>query len=179
MQQRDPVSTICRLLPKGSGNLLVVSFAWLVALDLSMPKRSGVNSAFFPLSFKQLVLPTELWNYFVLTHPNYSYSKINPDGIVLEKNEPFSFTTVVKKSFLTFPKLEDETFQDSLSLISEDLTFHVSGFPDPMPHVQAPRVDIQMEILSVGPMFGRYWYAKNGPTEEQETPYHANAAEYT
>jgi hypothetical protein len=125
------------------------------------------------------VLPTELWNYFVLTHPNYSYSKINPDGIVLEKNEPFSFTTVVKKSFLTFPKLEDETFQDSLSLISEDLTFHVSGFPDPMPHVQAPRVDIQMEILSVGPMFGRYWYAKNGPTEEQETPYHANAAEYT
>jgi hypothetical protein len=142
-------------------------------------KEIRVNSAFFPLSFKQLVLPTELWNYFVLTHPNYSYSKINPDGIVLEKNEPFSFTTVVKKSFLTFPKLEDETFQDSLSLISEDLTFHVSGFPDPMPHVQAPRVDIQMEILSVGPMFGRYWYAKNGPTEEQETPYHANAAEYT
>ncbi|WJX42822.1 hypothetical protein P8452_30007 [Trifolium repens] len=138
------------------------------------------NSAFFPLSFEQLVLPTELWNYFTFTHPNYSYSKINPAGIVLEKNEPFSFSTVVKKSFLTFPKLEDETFQDSLSLLSEDLTFHVSGFPDPMPRVQAPRVDIQMEILSVGPMFGRYWYAKNGSTEEQqETPYHANAAEYT
>ncbi|GAU13807.1 hypothetical protein TSUD_261340 [Trifolium subterraneum] len=138
------------------------------------------NNAFFPLSFEQLVLPTELWNYFTFTHPNYSYSKINPAGIVLEKKEPFSFSTVVKKSFLTFPKLEDETFQDSLSLLSEDLTFHVSGFPDPMPRVQSPRVDIQMEILSVGPMFGRYWYAKNGSTEEQqEAPYHANAAEYT
>jgi hypothetical protein len=60
----------------------------------------------------------------VFTHLNYSYSKINPAGIVLEKNEPFSFTTVVKKSFLTFPKLEDETFQDILSLLSEDVTFH-------------------------------------------------------
>jgi hypothetical protein len=49
----------------------------------------------------------------------------------------------------------------------------------PVPRVQAPRVDIQTEILSVGPMFGHYWYAKNGSTEEQETPYHANAAEYT
>lgn len=138
------------------------------------------NSAFFPLSFEQLVLPTELWNYFTFTHPNYSYSKINIAGAVLEKNEPFTFSTVIKKSLLTFPKLEDETFQDSISLLSEDLTFHVSGFPDPMPRVQAPRVDIQMEILSVGPMFGRYWHAQNGSTgEQQETPYHANAAEYT
>ncbi|KAJ1392154.1 hypothetical protein SESBI_36030 [Sesbania bispinosa] len=138
------------------------------------------SSAFFPLSFEQLVIPTELWNYFRFTHPNYSYSKIDLAGIVLEKNEPFSFTTVIKKSLLTFPKLEDnESFQDSLSLLSEDLTFHVSGFPDPMPNVMAPRVDIQMEILSVGPLFGRYWYAQNGTTGEQETPYHANAAEYT
>ncbi|TKY64526.1 hypothetical protein E2542_SST14424 [Spatholobus suberectus] len=138
------------------------------------------SSAFFPLSFEQLVLPSELWNYFKLTNPNYSYSKTNLAGTILEKNEPFSFTTVIKKSLLTFPKLEDnEAFQDSLSLLSEDLTFHVSGFPDPMPNVLAPRVDIQMEILSVGPLFGRYWYAQNGSTSEQETPYHAEAAEYT
>lgn len=139
------------------------------------------NSAFYPLSFEQLVLPSELWNYFRFTHPNYSYSKIDLAGTVLEKNEPFSFTTVIKKSLLTFPKLEDnEAFQDSLSLLSEDLSFHVTGFPDPMPRVQAPRVDIQMEILSVGPLFGRYWYAQNGSTwEQQETPYHPNAAEYT
>ncbi|XP_027191538.1 uncharacterized protein [Cicer arietinum] len=137
------------------------------------------NSAFFPLSFEQLVLPSELWNYFMFTHPNYSYTKIVPAGTVLEKNEPFSFTTVIKKSLLTFPKLEEVTFQDSLSLLSEDLTFHVSGFPDPMPRVQSPRVDIQMEILSIGPMFGRYWYTQNASTEEQGTLYRANAAEYT
>ncbi|XP_020227447.1 uncharacterized protein LOC109808741 [Cajanus cajan] len=138
------------------------------------------SSAFFPLSFEQLVLPSELWNYFRLTNPSYSYSKTNLAGTVLEKNEPFSFSTVIKKSLLTFPKLEDnEAFQDSLSLLSEDLTFHVSGFADHAPNVLSPRVDIQMEILSIGPMFGRYWYAQNGSTSEQETPYHAKAAEYT
>lgn len=138
------------------------------------------KSDFFPLSFEQLVQPTELWNYFMFTHPNYSYSKINLAGTILEKNEPFSFSTVVKKSLLTFPKLEEETFQDSLSLLSEDLTFHVPGFPDPMPRVLAPRVDIQMEILSVGPMFGRYFDAQNGSTVEQlDTPNQANTAEYT
>ncbi|XP_057454231.1 uncharacterized protein LOC130745843 [Lotus japonicus] len=138
------------------------------------------SSSFFPLSFEQLVLPAELWNYFRFTHPNYSYSKIDLAGTVLEKNEPFTFRTVIKKSLLTFPKLEDsEAFQDSLSLLSEDLTFHVPGFPDPMPNVLAPRVDIQMEILSIGPLFGRYWYAQNGSNGEQEAPYHANAAEYT
>lgn len=138
------------------------------------------SSAFFPLSFEQLVLPSELWNYFKLTNPSYSYTKTNLAGTVLEKNEPFSFTTVIKKSLLTFPKLEDnEEFQDSLSLLSEDLTFHVSGFLDHTPNVLAPRVDIQMEILSIGPLFGRYWNAQNGSTsEQQETAYHANA-EYT
>ncbi|BAT98545.1 hypothetical protein LR48_Vigan406s013500 [Vigna angularis] len=138
------------------------------------------SSAFFPLSFEQLVLPSELWNYFKLTNPHYSYSKTTLAGAVLEKNEPFSFTTVIKKSLLTFPKLEDnEAFQDSLSLLAEDLTYHVSGFPDPLPNVLAPRIDIQLEILSVGPLFGRYWYDKNGSASEQETPYHATAAEYT
>lgn len=138
------------------------------------------SSAFFPLSFEQLVLPYELWNYFKLTNPNYSYSKINLAGTVLEKNEPFSFTTVIKKSLLTFPKLEDnEAYQDSLSVLSEDLTFHVSGFPDPVPNVLAPKVDIQMEILSIGPLFGRYLYTKNSSESEQETPDLAKAAEYT
>ncbi|KAK7349156.1 hypothetical protein VNO77_06300 [Canavalia gladiata] len=138
------------------------------------------SSAFFPLSFEQLALPSELWNYFKFTHPNYSYSKTDLAGTVLERNEPFSFATVIKKSLLTFPKLEDnESFLDSLSLLSEDLTFHVPAFPDPKPNVLTPRVDVQMEILSVGPLFGRYWNAQNDSTSEQETPYHAKDAEYT
>ncbi|OIW17126.1 hypothetical protein TanjilG_27280 [Lupinus angustifolius] len=138
------------------------------------------SSAFFPLSFEQFVQPSELWNYFNFIHPNYSYSKTDLAGTVLEKNEPFTFTTVIKKSLLTFPKLEDnEAFQESLSLLSEDLTFHVAGFLDPLPDkVQDTRVDIQMEILSVGPLFAHNRYARNGSTWEQETPYHAKA-EYT
>ncbi|KAI9110323.1 hypothetical protein K1719_018765 [Acacia pycnantha] len=130
------------------------------------------SNAFFPLSFEQLVQPTELWNYFRFSHPYYSYSKVNSAGTILEKHEPFSFRTVIKKSLLKFPKLEDnEAYQDSLTLLSEDLTFHVSGFPDPAPNIQTPRVSIQMEIISVGPLFGRYWH-QNGSKLGPETQYH-------
>lgn len=81
--------------------------------------------------------PTELWNYFRNSHPFYSYSKIEQAGVILEKNEPFSFQTVVKKSLLHFPKVEDtETLRTGLSLLAEDLTLHRSAFPDPLPRSQ-------------------------------------------
>ncbi|KAJ7962915.1 DUF2921 family protein [Quillaja saponaria] len=136
------------------------------------------SSAYFPLSFEKLVEPSQLWNYFKSSRPNYSYSKLDSAGTILEKNEPFSFGTVIKKSLLVFPKLEDaEAYEVSLSLLSEDLSFHVSGHPDPMPNTPAPTVYIWMEILSVGPLFGSY-YAQNASILEEDTPYHTKA-EYT
>ncbi|KAK9923254.1 hypothetical protein M0R45_031684 [Rubus argutus] len=90
--------------------------------------------------------------FFGLSSPNYKYTKISSAAVVLEENEPFSVGTVIKKSLLSFPNLEDrEAFQFSLSSLSEDLTLHVSAFPDPVPKPQLPRSDVQMEILSVGP----------------------------
>lgn len=145
--------------------------------SLSSTNNSGAS--FFPLSFEKLVQPTELWNYLRTSHPYYRYTKIDSAAVVLEKNEAFSVGTVIKKSLLNFPKLEDtEAFQVSLSLLSEDLTLHVSAFPDPMRNAQPPRTDIQMEILSVGPLFGRYWSPQNSSTVEEETPYRTKA-EYT
>ncbi|KAH7547347.1 hypothetical protein FEM48_Zijuj01G0300100 [Ziziphus jujuba var. spinosa] len=142
---------------------------------------SSINNSspsYFPLSFEKLVQPTELWNYFKASNPYYSYTKINSAGAILERDTAFSFRTIIKKSLLTFPKLEDtEAYQVSLSLLSEDLTLHVSAVPDPR-SPQSPRIDIQMEILSVGPLFGRYWSAQNGSTTEEEIPYHTKA-EYT
>ncbi|XP_062155709.1 uncharacterized protein LOC133863681 [Alnus glutinosa] len=138
---------------------------------------SSINkdiASYFPLSFEKLVQPTELWNYFKASHPYYSYSKIDAAGVILENNEPFTFGTVIKKSLLQFPKLEDtEAFLVSLSLLSEDLTLHVSAVPDPFP---GPRLstNVQLDILSVGPLFGRYW--SNGSTIEEEAPYHTKAA---
>ncbi|KAJ7951848.1 DUF2921 family protein [Quillaja saponaria] len=99
------------------------------------------DSAYFPLSFEKLVQPSELWNYFKSSRPNYSYSKLDLAGTILEKNEPFSFGTVIKKSLLVFPKLEDaEAYEVSLSLLSEDLSFHISGLPDPICNTPAPKV---------------------------------------
>ncbi|KDP37160.1 hypothetical protein JCGZ_06216 [Jatropha curcas] len=137
------------------------------------------NALYFPLSFEKLLQPTELWNYFKVSHPYYNYSKIVEAGTILEKNEPFSFRTVIKKSLLQFPKLEDtEAFITSLSLLAEDLTLHTSAFPDPFPSSRPTRTDLQLEVLSLGPLFGRYWSPYNISSADEETPYHSKA-EYT
>ncbi|GFY97002.1 PII, uridylyltransferase [Actinidia rufa] len=110
--------------------------------------------SYFPLSFEKLVRPAEMWDQYATANLSYSYSKIDSAGAVLEKNEPFNVGTVIKKSLLKFPKLEDtQAFLFSLSLLSEDLTLHSSAFPDPIPKSRSSRTNIQMEIISLGPLF--------------------------
>lgn len=150
--------------------------------SIIMGTISSINESsrsHFPLSFEKLLRPAELWNHYAASHPSYSYSKIDSAGAILEKNEPFNFGTKIKTSLLKFPKLEGtESLLESLSLLSEDLTLQISAVPDPVPRALPPRTNIQMEILSLGPLFGRYWSSKNGSGTEDEAPYHAKA-EYT
>ncbi|KAK9266293.1 hypothetical protein L1049_001815 [Liquidambar formosana] len=179
----------CRSIVDAEGNGCDSRICLYIPLSFSIKQRSiivgtfssiNINSrSFFPLSFEKLVQPSELWNHIGTSHIRYKYSKIDSAATVLEKDEPFNFGTVIKKSLLKFPKLEDtEAFVVSLSLLSEDLTLHVSAVPDPFPHSNPPRTDIQMEIVSLGPLFGRYWSSQNGSSAEQETPYHTKA-DYT
>lgn len=145
----------------------------------SFSSTDKINPSYFPLAFEKLVRPTEMWNYFRNSQPYYSYSKIEKASIILERNEPFSFQTVIKKSLLQFPKLEDtEAYITSLSLLAEDLTLHTSAFPDPFSGSRTTRTDFQMEILSLGPLFGRYWSSHNISSLDEETPY-LSKSEYT
>ncbi|KAI3802683.1 hypothetical protein L1987_30824 [Smallanthus sonchifolius] len=129
------------------------------------------NSSYFPLAFEKLVRPSELYDQYTGSKPYYTYSKIDLAGAVLEKNEPFSFGTVVKKSLLTFPKVENaDSFLVGLSLLSEDLTLHHTAEPDSGPN-RFPRTDLQIEILSIGPLFGHYWSLQNDSVTEYDTPY--------
>ncbi|XVF86538.1 hypothetical protein PTKIN_Ptkin18bG0049200 [Pterospermum kingtungense] len=147
-----------------------------IPLSFSIKQRSIVvgtissidkrNKEYLPLSFERMVRPFELWNYFRASHPYYSYSKIQSAGAILERNEPFSFGTLVSKSLLQFPKVEDTLFPSSLQ---------ISAVPDPFPNSHFRRVDIQMDVFSVGPLFGRYWCSRNVTTREEDPPYHTKA----
>lgn len=144
----------------------------------SFSSTNNNNPPFFPLSFEKLVQPAELWNYFKTSSPKYTYSKIDSAGIILERNEPFSFSTMIKKSLLQFPRLEDaESYLLSLSYLSEDLSLHVSATPDPFVGPRSPRIDLQMEVISLGPLFGRYWSLQNDSHVERSS-FHAKS-EYT
>lgn len=154
-----------------------------IPLSFSIKQRSIIlgtisslkegNSSFFPLTFEKLVRPSELYDQYTESHPYYTYSKIDLAGTILEKHEPFSFQTVIKKSFLTFPKVEDaDSYLVGLSLLSEDLTLHHPAVPDSGPN-RFSRTDVQFEILSLGPLFGHYWSLQNDSITEEDTPYHA------
>ncbi|KAL0415302.1 UNVERIFIED_CONTAM: hypothetical protein Slati_3362100 [Sesamum latifolium] len=126
-----------------------------------------------------LVRTAELWDQYTTSHPYYKYSKIEAASAVLEKDEPFNIGTVIKKSLLKYPKLEDmEKFPYSLSLLSEDLTLHIPAVPDPFPGSFPTKTDLELEILSLGPLFGRYWLTQNVSNFKKENPYQ-DVGEYT
>ncbi|KAF9617014.1 hypothetical protein IFM89_033084 [Coptis chinensis] len=142
----------------------------------SISSINNKNAPYFPLSFEKVVQPSELWDRFSTSHMTYKYSKLEAAGAFLERSEPFDLGAVIKKSILSYPTLEDEAgFLVSLSLLSEDLTLHVSAIPDPVPKFRPTRTSFQMEILSLGPLFGRYWSSENGSTVESDIPFHAKA----
>lgn len=153
-----------------------------IPLSFSIQQRSIVmgtlssisesSRSYFPLSFEKLVQPTELWNGYTTKQPYYRYTKVDAAGVILEKNEPFNFVNVVKKSLLQFPKLEDSgPLLDSLSLLSEDLTLQTSAVPDASINSIFLRTALQMEILSLGPLFGRHWSGNVSAIENENAHY--------
>ncbi|KAJ0242286.1 Uncharacterized protein HA466_0207690 [Hirschfeldia incana] len=126
------------------------------------------NLSFSPLSFEKLVEPMDMQNYFQssLQHPFYRYSKTDEAGGILERNQEFSFGTIIKKSVMKFPKLEDsEDSLSSLSLLAEDLTFHTPAFTEKKTLV----TNFGMDVLSLGPLFGLFWRSSNFSSIEEQT----------
>lgn len=148
----------------------------------SISSMNRNTPSYFPLSFEMLGRVSEYWDYIRYFGSYYKYSKIEAAGAILERNEAFSFGTVIKKSLLPFPRLENaDTYLSSLSLLAEDLSFHTSVVPTPFRDPQPQRTNARMQILSVGPLFGRKfnsWKNINVSTVQEERPY-VTKAEYT
>lgn len=145
-------------------SILVGTFSCLNA-------EKNQTQSFSALSFEKLVDPVDMQNYFQsssVTHPFYSYSKTDEAGSILERNQEFSFATIIKKSVMKFPKLEDsEDSLSSLSLLAEDLTFHTPAFNEG----KTLMTNFGMDVLSLGPLFGLFWRSSNASIDEQTTPY--------
>ncbi|KAK9101863.1 hypothetical protein Sjap_019117 [Stephania japonica] len=163
------VSRVCLYVP--------VSFS-IKQRSIVVGTMSSINEktpSFFPLSFEKMVQPSELWDRFGHSHLSYKYSKIDLAGAFLERSEPFDFGTVIKKSFLSYPAMEDgPDLLTSLSVLAEDLTLHASAISEPPPKSRPWRTSIQVEILSLGSLFGRYWSMQNVSTvDDGENSFHA------
>ncbi|XP_019099494.1 PREDICTED: uncharacterized protein LOC109132300 isoform X2 [Camelina sativa] len=149
----------------------------LVGTFSCLNTEKNLTPSFFPLSFEKLVEPMDMQNYFQSSDskPFYSYSKLDKAGAILERNQEFSFGTIIKKSVMWFPKLEDsDDLLTSLSHLAEDLTFHTPAFTDKL----ASGTNFGMDVLSLGPLFGLFWRTMNVSIPQQTAPYRTKA-EYT
>ncbi|KAI0502290.1 hypothetical protein KFK09_017237 [Dendrobium nobile] len=126
------------------------------------------NSLYYPLTFELPVHPSQLSMKFSrFPPPAYIYSKIKFAGAFLERSEPFEFSIVIKKSLLSYPKKGDERDERlSLSNLADDLTLYVYVVPDPLPENRVAKPFLQLEILTIGSFFHRFWAYQNASTLE-------------
>ncbi|KAL3633005.1 hypothetical protein CASFOL_025989 [Castilleja foliolosa] len=157
-----------------SGFACDTRFCLYIPLSFSINQRSiilgtissvnSVNESFFPLTFEKIVSPAELWDQYANSRPYYKYSKIRAAFAIFSKNEPFDFGTVIRKSLLKFPKIDEM----EIGNLFEDLTLHVSAVPDPFLSSFAAKADLEFEILSIGQLFGRYTTEQKISTFQKE-----------
>lgn len=127
--------------------------------------------SYFPLEFGKYVRADKLWSQYTASHSFYKYSKIDAAGAVLEKDEPFNFGAVIKKSLLKYPRIENnEQLPYSFVSLHEDLTLHLPAVPDPFPNSFFTKTSIELELLSLGSFFGSYWPSQNHSTLGIENP---------
>ncbi|XP_078174927.1 PII, uridylyltransferase (DUF2921) [Carex rostrata] len=128
----------------------------------------------YPLSFERPSHPSELWSKFMASSViSYQYTKIKQASALLERNEPSAFGDVIAKSLLSYPRKGDELGElYRLSNLADDLSLHVPAIPDPRPTKRTKRPFVNLEILSLGSMLGRYWSAtsQNGPLPIDSKP---------
>ena len=122
----------------------------------SLQKRDSHNS----LWFRKVLRRLDLWNSYndySNSYLSYKYSKIESASILWKRNEKFNLGTIMKKSFMKYPSVEDINNITSVSLLSDKLGFGVYALPDPLPSNHPPKTYVGLEVLSLGSLFGRYW----------------------
>ena len=122
----------------------------------SLQKRDSHN----PLWFRKVLRRLDLWNSYndySNSYLSYKYSKIESASILWKRNEKFNLGTIMKKSFMKYPSVEDINNITSVSLLSDKLGFGVYALPDPLPSNHPPKTYVGLEVLSLGSLFGRYW----------------------
>lgn len=144
----------------------------------SISSIKAKTSSYPPLSFQFPIRIAHVSRFWRYTSLHYTYSKIGFAGALMEKYESSSFGMVIKKSLLTFPRLqENEDYDSSFSLLAEDLTFNVLAVLDPSPK-SLSQPFVGMNVLSVGSIFRPYPRFENFSFYQVSTPYHEKA-EYT
>ncbi|CAK9174674.1 unnamed protein product [Ilex paraguariensis] len=137
------------------------------------------TDSYVPLLFENELHPMELWNRYndySKSYLSYKYSKIGLASALVKTNANFNLGAIMKKMFLKYPAVEDCNNITSLSLLSSELGFQVHAISDPLSNnlrlVQ--NTVVVVDVLSLGPLLGRYWPDLEHSYQREGTEHHAN-----
>ncbi|KAJ4708358.1 DUF2921 family protein [Melia azedarach] len=141
----------------------------------SISSINDEKDSFLPILFDAVVRPGMLkQNYirYVTSYPSYNYSKIDQVDTLRKRKPPTKFLTIIKHSLLKYPILEDqEELFVSLNSLSYDFEIDAYAIPDSISAGHSSKIFVLVDVLSLGPLFGRYdpwfryvpWYKNSNP----------------
>lgn len=138
------------------------------------------TDSYTPLLFKKELRPLDIWNRYneySKSYLSYRYSKIELANALLKRNKRFDLLGVSVKKLFKYLAVEDSNNKTGLSLLSNALSFSVNALPNPSLKTPSSKTRIGIEILSLGPLFGRYWpqLEKNSCKGKDDT-FHSNSS---
>ncbi|KAK9266278.1 hypothetical protein L1049_001799 [Liquidambar formosana] len=163
-------SRICLYLPS---SFSITQRSIIIGTISSLKK----TDSYTPFLFKKVLRPLDLWNRYSEysnSYLSYKYSKSDLARALLKRNENLKLGTLIKKLFLKYPTVEDSNNITGLSLLSDELSFGVYALPEPLPNGHLPKIFVTMEVLSLGPLFGRYRPHLKDNWQKGETERHDN-----
>ncbi|XP_028074037.1 uncharacterized protein LOC114276452 [Camellia sinensis] len=113
------------------------------------------TDSYFPILFGVAMSPTILSKYGL--YLSYNYSKTDIVGVFRKRSQPSQVITFIRESLLTYPAQGDRNdLFYRLHLLSSDLYIYAYALPVPIVNGHKPEIFVQVEVLSLGPVFGRY-----------------------
>ncbi|CAK9154435.1 unnamed protein product [Ilex paraguariensis] len=102
---------------------------------------------------------------------SYNYSKIMQARDFQERSKPSKLGTIMRKSFLWYPSSKSDGIA-GFSFLSDVLCLKACAVPKTLQNPLPPKVYVDIVVLSMGSLFGRYWPRSHQEKVEYDQPFH-------
>lgn len=106
---------------------------------------------------------------------SYNYTKIIQASEFQKRSKPSKLGALLRKLFLRYPSLKSNQIAN-FSFLSDVLSVRVGAIPRTLSNAKTSKIYAEIDVLSLGLLFGRYWSRPNQEKQIQEQAYSSTDA---